>query len=208
MDIQEIRIPVPQPGSGLPRSDARETGKIHVSDVIRYIMAVSGMEKNAAEWAIKPLTLAGEMGFMWEDILSTAYAERCGIRPGEFERDGLVLSPDGLGEDPYAEGCLADYEYKCTWKSVKHYPDDNWYWMTQFKAYAHAMETETVILFALYLFGDWRGSGPLDKQFRIIFTPSELEENWSMILKHAEIMRKKNIWSYIDYQDQQRGDQA
>jgi hypothetical protein len=211
VNLEEIHIEIAKPGSGLPRSDARETGKLHVSDVIRYIMSVSGMTKGATEWEHDPLTLAGELGFMWEDILGWAYADRAGIRPGEFEKDGLVGSPDGLGESVAhaiaagklssvpEPGALADYEYKCTWKSVRNSPDDNWYWMTQFKAYAHMIDTNVVILFALYLFGDWKGHGPIDKQFRIEYSNRELKENWSMLLKHAEIMRSKGIWSYADY---------
>ena len=54
-------------GSGLERTAASDTGKIHLSDIAKYIdlkMQFTKMNKDAMKWN---LLAAAEAGFLWED---------------------------------------------------------------------------------------------------------------------------------------------
>lgn len=175
-------------GSGLPRSDPEETGKLHVSTIIRYVETKLGLA-TVADWN---LNVAAEVGFLWEDVLSATFAARMAARLEEVEKDGIVGSPDGLN---VYEGELVNEEYKCTWRSMLRAIEDNWYYMTQFKSYCYMLGVYTTIARVLYLFGDWRDNkGPQYRVYKIDFTETELKENWDMILNHSAFMKEKGIW--------------
>lgn len=192
MDITRIEEHFTPVGSGW-RSSAFETGKIHLSDIAKFIEYKMGYGKpiKAVNW---DLTLAAEVGFLWEDVLSFAYAERYATRIGEIEKDGVICSPDGVNAyAPYAITAMINEEYKATWKSLRNPPEDNWYWMCQFKSYAYALNVGETLLRVLYINGDYKGSGPVYRVFRIQFTDRELRENWQMILNHRDEMLEKGF---------------
>lgn len=176
------------------RSDALETGKIHLSDIAKYIDYKMGFSKpiKAVDW---DLVLAAEIGFLWEDVLSDAYGVNYATRVGEIERDGIVCSPDGVGifEESVTFSLAVNEEYKATWKSLKNPPEDNWYWMCQFKSYCYVIGVNVTILRVLYINGDYRGSGPTYRVFKITYTDQELEENWQMIVNHRDEMISKGF---------------
>lgn len=183
-------------GSGLPRSDYTETGKPHLTDIIKALEEHMGWAPKA-KWPEKWLTM--EVGFWWEDMLGKVYGERsAAIRPDEVERDGIVGSPDGVGPDPGltdADGkiiippdpnILVLEEYKATWRSVKTTPDKVWKYMTQAMSYCAMMELDVVVFRIAYLFGDWKGTGPQYKPYRIEFEQDEIDDNWAMIVDFAK----------------------
>lgn len=176
------------------RSDARETGKIHLSDIAKFIDYKMGLSKpiKAVDW---DMVLAAQVGFLWEDVLSDAYGANYAARIGEVERDGVVCSPDGVGvfENVVTAALVVNEEYKATWKSLRNPPEDNWYWMCQFKSYCYVLNVNTTILRVLYINGDYRGSGPVYRVFKIVFTDQELAENWQMILNHRDEMVEKGF---------------
>ncbi len=194
-------------GSGLPRSDAKETGIVHVSDVIKYVQAkVDPIKDN--DW---DLPMAAEVGFLWEEVYSTAFADRYAtIRPDEVIKSGMVGSPDGVCfEDVYvvdpAPGPenkvligakLCDEEYKATWRHMRKTPDQIWYWMTQFKSYCFMLDTDTTYVKILYVVGDYRGSGPQYREYRLKFTEYEIYDNWKMLELNLEEMKRKGMWRY------------
>jgi len=195
-DLQQPFIPV---GSGLPRSQAKETGKLHVSDIIRYIMYLLDI----APYADWELNIAAEIGFCWEEVLEDAYAKRYipeAVRLDELELDNIIGSPDGFGEHPLDPNRGCDHEYKVTWKSIRHPLEDNFYYMTQFKAYCKMIGTDATLLRILYLFGDWKErKGPqAPGPYLFTYTQQEIDENWEMILNHAKKMRAEDIWCYDD----------
>ena len=186
--LDTILVP---PGSGVPRTSTADTGKFHLTDIIRYIQAkMKWGYKGTSDW---DLEWAGEVGFMWEDLLSYIMGERNSIRLGEIECDGIVGSPDGIGPDPLDTYPLVSVEDKCTWKSSRNLPDTNWYYMTQFKSYCHMLGVTVTFLRILYLMGDYKGSGPQAIPYHIEFTSQELDENWAMIKTHEQEMRERGF---------------
>lgn len=204
MEIRKIDEDFVALGSGLGRTKAQDTGKIHLSDIAKYIeFKMDFAKKNGAiDWN---MAVAAEVGFLWEDLLSLVYADKYAARIGEVELDGIVGSPDGLSaSDPFDVEPIVNEEYKATWRSVNKSPDKIWYWMTQFKSYCKMLGVTVTVARVLYLNGDYKGSGPLYRVFRIEFTDRELQENWDMILKHRDEMLSKG---YMDLQMAKLGEE-
>jgi hypothetical protein len=136
-----------------------------------------------------------ETGFSFERVLEIAFASRrAGIfRPGEVERDGVIMSPDGVDPDgsTFSFAISDDWileEYKLTWMSDFDCPHAvkfiHWIW--QMQAYARALETQKARLRVLFVNGDYRnGYVPSYKVFDIAFTQEELDQNWAMLIAHA-----------------------
>ena len=67
MKIDLIDEPFEFMGSGLDRTSAHDTGKIHLSDIAKYIdlkMQFTKAAKGTEQWN---LMAAAEVGFLWED---------------------------------------------------------------------------------------------------------------------------------------------
>lgn len=169
--------------------DPIRTPGVHLTDIIKDIMETSGMQRTVSGnvWGMDQLNLAAEVGFMWEEILSNAMKDRLPYRIGEVTVDGIIMSPDGLEVDEEEEenGGLVLGEYKAVWHSSRRLPVDQWKWMTQIKGYCKGVGTNVVKMCILYLMGDYKGSGPQYKGYKIRFTDLEIEENWSMLTTHA-----------------------
>jgi hypothetical protein len=176
-------------GSGLPRT----TDRVHLTDIIKYIGHTCGFDANQASF--KDLQAAGEIGFMWEDLLSSVFKDRMGVRPAEMEQDGVLYSPDGIGVlgEPFNTPALE--EYKATWHSSRKKPTDVWRWMTQCKAYCYAIGVNIVVMHILYVVGDYYGSGPTYRRCVIEYTGEELLGNWNMILQN-----KEEAWKWVQSQ--------
>ena len=169
MKLTELQEEFPKTiKSSPPRSEG-----VHITDIISDLERELGVEYDN-KWDQEILF---EIGFMWEELLSLAFAERMAERPDELELDGIYLSPDGITDE-------AVEEYKCTFKSSRKTPEDIWRWMVQTKGYCKACERTKVVFRVLYLMGDYKGSGPQYKVYEIEFTEMEIEENWSMIQAH------------------------
>jgi len=179
-------------GSGEPRSKG-----LHLTDVIRSIQEELGWAYKGKGFQDRDLTM--DLGFVWEETLSRAWADRhpVVIRPGEVEKDGIIGSPDGLGPNPgllNEEGNIIikpskkiiAHEYKLTWKSANKRIVDDWYYMTQGKSYCYMMGVDTCLWHVGYLMGDYKGSGPLYRQCYVRFEEQELWANWEMIINHAK----------------------
>lgn len=179
----------PAKGSGLPRSE--DPDRPHVTNLLREIGAKTKLmpDYSSSTWDVG---LAGDVGFMWEEVLTLVLGKRMAevYRPGEIERDGIVGSPDGLGDDPWSQHPLVIEEYKATWRSSRNMPWENWYWMGQGKAYCHMMDIPVLIMRIVHLNGDYAGSGPIYRVARIEFTEEELQANWRMLLQWKEQRRR------------------
>jgi hypothetical protein len=182
-------IELPRLGTGAnPRSEG-----LHISSVIKDLMAKSGLKTPKSSWNMPTTQSVGfiweEALFLsWEDRLSRAFASLLGKEmgwygTGELLLDGIYMTPDGL--DPNNEILQ---EAKCTWKSVKNQPMDNFSWMCQTKGYCKVLRINRVMFHVLYLVGDYKNSGPIYQPWLITFKPHEIEENWQMILNHKEFM--------------------
>jgi hypothetical protein len=158
----------------------------HLTQIIRSIQDDLGMSKKAAGWE---MNTCANIGFLWEDAFSTAYADyhsKLIMRPGELVSDeGIIMSPDGLGPDPFEQVPIANHEYKCTWRSSNKEPTGDFYWDTQFKCYCKGLMTTVTVLHVMYVNGDYKGSGPLEKHFRLEYSEQEIDTAWGMVVKHA-----------------------
>lgn len=187
-------------GSGVVRTEG-----VHMTNMIRRVMARMGTSKNAPGW---DMNIASEVGFLWEDIWSRVFADRFVVRLDEQVLDGVMCSPDGVETDPgwidedgkviiepNPDKIILD-EYKCTWKSNRNLPTDDFYYMSQAKGYCKVMSTDTVIMRILYLMGDYKGSGPSYREARITFDEMEIENNWQMILRERDnYLEEQNVQS-------------
>lgn len=178
MELSELGEVFPILGSGLPRAPG-----LHLTDIIRYIQD-----------SINPYTgdgfddqrLTMEVGFIWEDLLSYVLGDRIGKRLNDLECDGIYCNPDGLGYDPLDGKTPVVEEYKCTWRSINRSPTEDHRWMMQVKAYCNVLHTRVAVMYVCYLMGNYKGSGPLSRAYRIEFTEQEIEENWNAILAHKD----------------------
>jgi len=139
------------------------------------------------------MELTAEIGLLWERALSKIMADKYAFRPPQVCRDGIWMSPDGIGigADPAGKVHLTIEEYKATWKSSKNQPEDVFGYMIQVKSYCLALGTNVAVMRVFYIVGDYRGSGPVYRWSRILFTDRELEDNWAMILREKEIFDKE-----------------
>lgn len=178
MELQELGEVFPILGSGLPRAPG-----LHLTDIIRHIQD-----------AINPYTGKGfddiqltmEAGFWWEDMLSYIIGKRIGKRLNDLLCDGIYCNPDGLGIDPLDDKSPAVEEYKLTWKSTKKLPTEDPKYMMQVKSYCHVLGLRVVVMYVCYIMGNYAGSGPLSRSFRIEFTEQEIKDNWDAILAHKD----------------------
>lgn len=158
----------------------RGPGVVHLTRIIKDL---DQRDYGGVSWN---MDLTADLGFVWEQALENAYKDLLGIRPGEVEKDGIIGSPDGIGEDPLGLVPFVDEEYKLTWKSSRSKITDNWYYMTQFKGYCYMMETNVVVVRIVYVCGDYKGSGPVYRVWRIEYTDEELKRNWDYLLAHVK----------------------
>lgn len=126
-----------------------------------------------------------ETGFAFERALETAFqARRVDIfRPPEVEKDGILMSPDGINPD----GWILE-EFKATWMSDFDAPEHPKFfkWLWQIKSYCFAIDTNRATLRALFVNGSYReGYNPDYHVWDIEFTDRELQENWQMVLANG-----------------------
>ena len=178
MELTELGEVFPILGSGLPRAPG-----LHLTDIIKHIQDTINPYKGDG---FDNMALTAEIGFIWEDLLSYVLGNRMGKRLNDLECDGIYCNPDGVGYDPLDGVTPVVEEYKCTWRSINKPPTENPRYMMQIKSYCHVLKMKVVVMHICYLMGDYKGSGPLARSYRIEFTEQEIEENWNVILAHKD----------------------
>lgn len=159
------------------------TPGLHLSQIIRSIC--NALEPGKYDDSpVDPLYT--DPGFTFERVLETAWANRrTGLfRPGEFERDGILCSPDYLdlsGDEPVL------IESKMTEMSMVGCPTDPKFrkWMWQIAAYCHVLDVRRSRLHALFLRGDYKKVRRAYKVWEIVWEARELQDVWRMITDHA-----------------------
>lgn len=186
----EEEFPKQEDGTG------RTVGVCHLSDVIGG-MTQELFNKNyrgsGDEEADTRARLQWEKGYAWERALEHAYGDGMAVRPGEFVKDGIYCSPDGLGVgitmgDGGRVDCVVLEEYKCTTFSATRTPDDTafWRWMAQIKAYCYVVGCRHAVLRVLFLKGDYKDPTPAYGVFGFEFTEMELVEFWESVVNYAK----------------------
>jgi hypothetical protein len=170
---------------GLTRSPG-----LHLSTIYRDIEKTI---KPRDEWCTQEeLAFFGAGGFLWERVFSKCHAEAVSdgdgnrdiVRPGEFELDGIIGSPDLIRVSDWTL-----LETKATWRSVNKFDAlERWFWpwIVQCKGYAKMIGTDTCEIHVFFFCGDWRPPVPCARSIRLEFTAREIEENWNMIVSHAQ----------------------
>ena len=176
------------PGRILSQADeeglTRSPG-LHLSQIYRDIEQTI---KPKDEWCSQEeLAFFAAGGFLWERVFSLAHAEAVAsgdlIRPGEFELDGIIGSPDMIRVSDWTL-----QETKMTWRSVRKFESLEryfWAWLVQVKGYSKMIGTNTAEIHAFFVAGDWRPPIPCVKSVRLEFSDRELHENWSMLVNHS-----------------------
>lgn len=166
---------------GLTRS-----GGLHLTPIIKDIEQTI---KPRELWCTQDeLEFFGAGGFMWERVFSMAHRDAVEtgdlFRPGEIELDGIIGSPDLIR--------ISDYtllETKCTWRGLRQWESlekNFWGWLCQVKSYSHMIGTNVAEIHVFFVAGNWRPPVPCARSVRLEFRKHELEENWRMILRHAQ----------------------
>ena len=190
---------------------APRTSGIHLSGILRKMALEAG--KLPAEYAnsnagelirTTPVESAGDssalcrmaFGMAWEQWIVAHVARSWpGFihQPGEFERDDIRGTPDGVSDEP--DGTPAIHEFKFTYKSMSaNKPiEGEWLWLAQVVGYA-ALVSATLCcpctrayLHVAYAMGDYsRGpnSGPKYKVYQIDMSVEEVERAWGEYVKN------------------------
>ncbi len=165
-------------------NEPRSTGTLHLSTIYRDIHETLAPREPIPE---EDLAFYAAGGWLWERIWDLAHLDAIKrdlvIRPGEFERDGIVGSPDSLDLDK-----IRLIELKCRWMSSKkfdHLEKYFWYELLQIRGYLAMLGWTEAELHVMFLCGDWRPPVPCVRSVLLEFTKREVEEAWSQITSHA-----------------------
>lgn len=188
-DIPQMRgvlrfDPLPDETNIILQSVPRSPG-LHLSSILKALdRDLHGAYHKAGGFN---LNLCADIGFTWERVIEIAYKSMVGLRPGEIEKDGVLMSPDGIGEDPLGIVPFTVHEYKCWFRSTRRTPMHDWYVIMQNMCYCHAMGTTVGVFRVLYLVGDSWQDGPKYKQWRIEYDPAEMELAWQMVIRNKAL---------------------
>lgn len=170
---------------GLGGGDPNRSPGLHLSTIIKSVMMVLEPDRFTGPLDVPRV----ETGCAFEDLLAESLARRIGwSKPGEFVKDGVIGSPDGLDADAWRVD-----EVKCTWVSDKDGLDHPKlsHWMLQVKGYCHMLATTQARMYVLFVNGDYKPPRPVLRVWDLTFTDRELADNWTMLLTHA---RKREMW--------------
>lgn len=178
---REVNVADLQP-AGPPRS----TG-LHVSQVIKSLLVKLEPERFGGEMDWTKI----ELGFAVEALIEHAFRDRQQdiARIGELVKDDIAGTPDGLSVDD--EGLLI-HEIKCTWMSSTDCPDHKKFshWLWQIKSYCHMADALRARLHVFFVNGNYRDTrNPEYREWDLLFSQGELEENWAMIVNAARSLR-------------------
>ena len=173
---------------------------IHVSGCIRHIenqLSKKGFRPDSQLTAeeIKRIGPYREMGFIWERLVERILADRMVNRSPyrEFMVRQTPMCVDGIHGTPDAFNPIEWVldEYKATWRSMRRAErllEEFWQWIVQMKAYCKGMDTDTANLYAFFVNGDYRASGPVIRHWLFRWETKEIEDNWKMLLAARDEM--------------------
>jgi hypothetical protein len=165
------------------------TSGLHLSGIIRVLAQDMRLLDPEDDIAGLPLEarLRMAVGLAWEEWLHHQYPEVL-YHPGELCQDGILMTPDGVGDDETM------YEFKATWKSEKkvlgngYEASCNWMWQAQNMGYLKALKWRRVHQCILFLNGNYKAPGafgppsPVFRELEIEYDQPEIEANWKLIL--------------------------
>ncbi len=209
MLIQEIPFQIT-----LERDPNRSYDKIHQSELVRDIaLKMNYLAKEYATEEIEDFTKVAA-GLAWEEWAVQKFHPEIYYHPGEYELDGIVVTPDGVSHaerPPTNIEMPILHEFKFTWKSppvdrntgsilldqfATH--DKWWMWRTQMQAGCKVLETRFAMLHVYFANGDYgwmrKSAVPVNtcyKVFRFDFHQYEVDEAWNMLVTHKKEREKR-----------------
>ncbi len=172
------------------RSILPRTPGLHISDI--YGDLYERLEPKRYKGGLPKAELL-EAGLAFESILEEGLKNRLAQRPGEIlSPEGILMSPDLI----LFNGCVRVGEIKLTWMSSRDMPTETVNglppkfskWDVQMRAYCHVLDTEHARLIGFFVNNDYKPPTPRLLAWDITYTQRELDENWAMLLRHAESM--------------------
>jgi hypothetical protein len=166
-----------------PPSRPRAAG-VHVSGILQAIAAEVGwLKPGERDEDTYPMRWA--MGVAWEEFWFSMKPMAL-WQPGEATKDGVSGNCDGITEwDAEAGGSVIE-ETKCTELKIRTWAEleaEKKIWMHQLRAYCYLYGIDTTRLVPNYYRGDWRGSGPLVREYLVRWSEKEIDDTWRMLLK-------------------------
>ncbi len=184
---------------------------LHLSSVIHAMRVAAGAPTGAPEGDQEGVRM--QEGFLWEraveymiagfdldTAMGMAFKRLClhtregVVKQITLEKDGIHMTPDGL--DPVV-GRLESY--KATRRSLRKalseadFWENFWSWCVQEMAYCLAAGVDECRWIVLWAAGDYSrgvGSGPRVLECTVQWTLAELQDNWDLVLRHAEGLRR------------------
>jgi hypothetical protein len=170
----------------LSQPNSQRSGGLHISDI--YGDLYSDLEPTRFVRGSPMPAVKMAMGLAWESYLELQLQQH-GIRaerPGEFlTSEGIAYSPDLIIDN----GHPRIGEIKLTYMSSRDDITSPKFakWMTQVKAYGHQLRIPRARFYVLYVNGNYREQREPDLQaIDVEFSRRELEDNWSMLINHAQ----------------------
>lgn len=175
------------------RSRNRSKGR-HVSTCVHHIVARLDPKRFSTTGPIDPAMAEG--GFIWEDVISFAFARRYSSKQLELEKDGIFGTLDDFSAARWRV-----IEYKMTKMSARN-PIRSakfMHWHMQIQAYCWMVETLEAELVPLFVNGSYElGGGRFGKPtigkdghpYLLRHTIRELRENWDLILRARDWLDK------------------
>lgn len=198
----------------LSKSVGRSKG-LHMSEVIRSYALTTGVldRKYDVEIDDSDIKVLVHLGMAFEDYLAAYQHPEIHFHPGEMVLNGIAMSPDGMSFCAVGQDWVL-HEFKLTLKSSREFRQSirlrakkTLMYMWQIMCYRFAMNKLLVSngqepcykakLHVMFLRGNYARNFndpeglPTYKVFTLIFTPEELEDNWSLFLNHAREMGHK-----------------
>ena len=160
---------------------------LHVSKIIYAEAEEQGRSRANSAFTDSDLEAFRAMGFLWERVFELVMKRTLRNRGAIFSApeqcmDGVYLTPDFCT----VNGELVVEETKCTTRSAKMDVESNEEWFSAIKAYCRSLSTLKANLRVLHLRGYLNPPIPKLKQYKLVFTPSELEENWLRLINFAK----------------------
>lgn len=175
------------------RSRNRSKGR-HLSECIHHIVARLDPKRFSTTGPIDPAMAEG--GFIWEDVISFAFARRYSSKQLELQHEGIFGTLDDFSAAKWRV-----IEYKMTKMSAVN-PIRSakfLHWHMQIMGYCEMVDSYEAELVPLFVNGSYElGGGRFGKPvvgkdghpYLLRFTPRERRENWEMILRARDWLDK------------------
>lgn len=161
------------------------TPGLHLSDITKAMLLEAGLKK----WKDEPDSIKRQMqfqkGFLWErvigHILTLSDKRPILYRPGEYQTDGVIGTPDAIN---LTENALE--EWKATAISTKNLTKDNlFYEKPEWKWAAGWHCAHFQLPYVIFRIWHHREFDPTVKQYQVSFTLAELRDNKEKLINFA-----------------------